>query len=273
MKFKFKFVVFFSLALMAVMSAIYYVRYAPKPYTSIPEPTPAFAFVLATQNKQFTLPILVYHYVEIVTDQRDTIRKSLNITPSTFERQVQTLKENGYTFITPSQIPQIQSGKLNVEKPIIISFDDGYHDFYTDVFPILKKENIRVIAYIVPGFLDKPNYMYWDQLEEIVKSNLVEIGAHTVSHPALDKLQGQIASAEIVQSKSLLEQRLGIKVNSFAYPYGRFNDQVVKIVQSAGYISAVTEIPGPNQSEQQPFVLKRIHPGVAIGQALITKLK
>ncbi len=87
----------------------------------------------------FRIPILVYHYVEYVKDRGDKIRISLNIQPNIFESQIKTLKQAGYTFMMPKQIPDLFSGKISVPaKPIILSFDDGYKDFYTDVFPILK---------------------------------------------------------------------------------------------------------------------------------------
>jgi len=232
---------------------------SPKPTTLSPKP--------------FTLPILIYHYVEIVTDERDTIRKSLNIQPITFQHQIDTLKNNGYTFITPSEIVKIEGGDEKIEKPIIISFDDGYRDFYTDVFPILKKNNIKAVAYIVPGFLDHLNYMYWDQLKEISQSNLVEIGAHSMHHPSLDSLSDKDAYNEILDSKLVLELSLGRQITTFAYPYGHFSDQTVELVESAGFTSALTTEPGINDNQSDKFTLHRIHPGASIGQNLLEELK
>lgn len=225
---------------------------------------------LSTMNHQlFSLPILIYHYVEIVTDERDTIRKSLNIQPNTFQNQIDTLINNGYTFITPSQVQEIESGKLKIEKPIIISFDDGYRDFYTDVFPILEKNNVKAVAYIVPGFLDHLNYMYWNQVKEISQSNLVEIGAHSMHHPSLDRLSDKTATDEINQSKLVLELSLGRQITTFAYPYGRFNGKTVELVKSSGFTSALTTIEGANENVNEKFTLKRIHPGVRIGDDLL----
>src|SRR3989344_9317567 len=155
-----------------------------------------------TPLESIDVPILVYHYVEIVLDEKDTIRKSLNTPPYLFIEQLETLKNAGYTFITASELIDILDGKIALpQKPVLITFDDGYRDFYTDVFPILKRYNVKATAYIVSGFLDKPNYMFIDQLKEIARSGLVEIGAHTVHHYSLKGLEALTVKYEIEESK------------------------------------------------------------------------
>lgn len=278
----FKKLVYFGLAIIFLESIVYFSKVFYSPPTifaqtriestsasvlnASPEPSPLYP-------KPFTIPILIYHYVEIVTDERDTIRKSLNIQPNTFQNQIDTLKNNGYTFITPSQIAKIEREEEKVEKPIIISFDDGYHDFYTDVFPILKKNNVKAVAYIVPGFIDHLNYMYWNQVKEISQSNLVEIGAHSMHHKSLDSLSDKDAYNEILDSKLVLELSLGQQITTFAYPYGHFTDQTVEIIKSAGFTSALTTIEGTNKNVDEKFILKRIHPGVSINDNLISKIE
>ncbi|MEK7580746.1 MAG: polysaccharide deacetylase family protein [Patescibacteria group bacterium] len=278
----FKIFTYCSLAIIFLTSAAYFLKaYSYPPTTQAQtqtEPTNGSGInathqPLTINHQQFILPILIYHYVEYVTDERDTIRKSLNIQPNTFQNQIDTLKNNGYIFITPSQIAEIESGKLKIEKPIIISFDDGYRDFYTDVFPILEKNNIKAVAYIVPGFLNHLNYMYWDQVKEISQSNLVEIGAHSMHHQSLGRLSTQAAADEINQSKLVLELSLGRQITTFAYPYGHFTDQTVELVRSAGFTSALTTDTGINDSQSDLFTLHRIHPGANTGQSLLNKLE
>lgn len=220
-------------------------------------------------SSSIKLPILIYHYVEYVTDERDTIRQSLNINPHTFENQITTLKDAGYTFITPSDIENLMESQ-KIRKPIIISFDDGYEDFYTDVLPIIKRQNVKVVAYIVPGFLDKLNYMTWKQVKEISSSGLVEIGAHTMHHASLGSLSDDLATTEINDGKMILELSLGKKITAFAYPYGHFNNETPNLVESAGFTSAVSTEEGTNENVDSKFLLKRIHPGARVGQDLIT---
>ncbi len=217
------------------------------------------------------LPILLYHYVEYVRDRGDTIRQSLDILPSTFEAEIKTLQDNGYTFITMSDF--VDKSKRLPPKPIVMTFDDGYRDFYTDVFPILKKYNVRAVAYIVPGFLDRPNYMDKWMIEEIVKSGLVEIGAHTVHHVYLAGMSEPVARDEIVRSKIMLEQEFRVPVTAFAYPYGAFDLSAIKLVRDAGFTSAVSTVLGIKASNENQFYLFRIRPGGRTGANLINFLE
>lgn len=271
---KFQHFIYLGLLVIAAETVTYFTQAFTSPPATLAQTSESTQSAqIINQHIDFKLPILIYHYVEYVTDERDTIRKSLNITPATFEAQVETLKSAGYTFITPNQIPKIESGRLKVEKPIIISFDDGYRDFYTDVFPIFKKHNIRAVAYVNPGLLDKLNYMYWDQVKEIAKSGLVEIGSHGMSHRSLPSIDPKSAEWEITESKSTLEQELGIEVTSFAFPYGHYNDQVIELVKSAGYTSAITTDEGLNETVSNKFTLKRVHPGARTEDSLIKSVK
>jgi len=219
------------------------------------------------------VPILVYHYVEFVKDHGDTVRKSLNIIPPIFELQIKTLKDAEYTFIMSADLGLYLDGKKPLpQKPVILTFDDGYEDFYTDVYPILKKHNIVATAYIISGVLGRKNYMNSAQLKEIALSGLVEIGAHSVHHPNLKALPTELSEKEILESKEMLEKELGIKVVSFAYPYGGYIEETVDLVKRAGYTNAVGTNGGLIVNQQNRFTLFRIHPGIATGQDLLKVL-
>lgn len=233
-------------------------------------PTP----VMHAVTLPIRLPILMYHYVEYVQNQKDTTRKSLNIDPDIFESQIKGLQADGYTFLTPSQIPDILSEKMALpQKPIILSFDDGYRDFYTDVYPILKKYHVPAVAYIVPGFLDKANWMLTSQVQQIAKEGLVEIGAHTIHHTYLKGASLKTVTYEVTQSKIQLEQLIHKPVVSFAYPYGAFDLQAIKVVQDAGFTNAVSTLPGINVTGKNTFFLYRIRPGDRTGKNLDTYLQ
>ena len=218
--------------------------------------------------KSVKVPILIYHYVEYVKDKNDLMRASLNIQPHIFERQIVTLKEAGYTFITPRDLGSLFGTDTGYDKKyVIVSFDDGYEDFYTDVFPIIKKHEVRAVNYLVFNFINKPNYMNGCQIEEIIESDLVEIGAHTLNHRALPHLKG--ARREIFESKELLEKRFGIEVRAFAYPQGAYNDEIERLVEEAEFTSAVTLELGNILNKDTFFKLPRIRPGKMTGSKLI----
>ena len=225
-------------------------------------------------QKSFRVPILLYHYVEYVKDEGDTIRKSLNITPDTFDAEIKTLKDAGYEFITIRDLADALDDKITfAPKSVILTFDDGYRDFYTDVFPILKKYQVKAVAFVVPNFLGSPNNLDTWMLSEIAKSGLVEIGAHTMNHSYLTGLPLKRVKYEVMESKKYLEDRLGIKVSSFAYPYGAFDNTTIDVVKKAGFRAAVTTIPGTFTLDVNRFFLYRIRPGGRVGTALLDLLE
>ena len=133
-----------------------------------------------------TLPIFTFHYVEIVKNKADFIRKNLSITPASFENDLNILKKEDYVFYFIKDIPNIFKGSMKLnDKSVAITFDDGYEDFYTDAFPIIKKYNIKVTVYVVYNFIGKPNYMSKNQIQEVIDSGLVELGSHSMNHSSL----------------------------------------------------------------------------------------
>ncbi len=228
----------------------------------------------ASPSATFRVPILLYHYVEYVRDRKDTIRQSLSINSYVFEKQLQTLQDAGYTFMTTGQLSGVLDGKTSLpEKPVILTFDDGYRDFYTDAYPLLKKYNAHATAYIVPGFLNALNYMDKDQLEEIARDGLVEIGAHTVHHVYLKNAPLSRVEYEALESKKLLEDELHIPIVSFAYPYGAFDKQAIEVVKTANFKTAVSTVPGIEASQANRFFLFRIRPGGRTGDYLLRFLE
>lgn len=219
-------------------------------------------------EKQIRIPVFLYHYIEYVKD--DPGRQKLTTPPHVLTAQIETLKDAGYTFITPDDLMNDLSGNITLpDKLIILTFDDGYMDFYTDVFPILKQEKAKAIAYIVPDLLNRPNYMFTFQVKEIAKSLLVEIGSHTMNHAWLKGVSKETAKYEIEQSRKTLQDMVAFPVNSFAYPYGALDQQAINLVREAGYTNAVSTIPGIMQTMQNKFFLYRLRPGYRTGETLI----
>lgn len=223
--------------------------------------------------KSLHVPILMFHYVEYVQDKGDTIRQSLDTTPYTLEQEIITLKDSGYTFLTNHELSEILDGtKPMPAKPVLLTFDDGYRDFYTSAYPILKKYNVKATEYLIAGFTGYPNNMTEDQIKEIAKDGLVEIGVHTVHHLALKGLQLKTLAYEVFESKKMIEDMIGEPTYSFAYPYGSFDVAAINAVHQAGFTSAVSTVPGIDQPQIHRYFLYRLRPGGRIGDNLISWL-
>lgn len=218
----------------------------------------------------FRVPMLMYHYVEYVKDRGDTIRQTLNVVPHIFDLQVKTLVDDGYTFMTASELADVLDGKSALPaKPILLTFDDGHWDLYTDVLPILKKYHVKATVYVISGFIGGADFMSKDQLKAVIQSGLVEIGAHTVHHVSLAKKLFPVVEYEVLHSKEALQNTYHLSVVSFAYPNGSFDQQAADVVKSAGFRTAVSTIPGIVQSQHNRFFLYRLRPGGRTGQELL----
>ncbi|QQG44137.1 MAG: polysaccharide deacetylase family protein [Candidatus Roizmanbacteria bacterium] len=218
--------------------------------------------VKGISTAKLKLPIVMYHYVEYVKDKGDTIRQSLNINPYLFEGQLKNLKENRYTSYFARDIPMILKGKIKAPaKSIILTFDDGYKDFYTDAFPLLKKYKIKSTIYIVNNFIGRKDFLNEDEIKELISSGLVEIGAHTTDHLYLKGLSKTMIRQQILESKQRLEEDFNIKVKTFAYPYGAFNSDVIDAVKEASFSAAVTVVSGTFQVKDDIFSLNRVRAG------------
>jgi len=224
-------------------------------------------------DRNYFIPILIYHYVEYVEDEKDTIRKSLDTTPDVFENQIITLKEDGYVFLTMNEVGDIIEGKIDKpKKAVALTFDDGYRDFFSDVLPILKKYGVKATVYVISSFLDKPNYLFKDQLKEILKTGLVEIGAHTMRHENLKNKSSELVEKEVRGSREELEQLSKRPVTAFAYPFGAFDNQAITSVREAGFLTAVSTVEGAIQSLSNRFFMYRVRPGTRTGMSLLTYL-
>ncbi|MFN8446529.1 MAG: polysaccharide deacetylase family protein [Caldilineaceae bacterium] len=193
------------------------------------------------------IPILLYHSI---TDEVTAGFRNWSLAPAMFAAHLRYLHEQKYNAITVTQLVRALRGDTKLpSKPIVLSFDDGLADFYTAALPILRQVGMPASLYVVTGFLGATSgwlqaegeaqcpMLTWTQLREIERDG-IEIGAHTHTHPQLDTLSEADAWKEIVRSKQQLEEYLGHRIESFAYPHGYHSAQVRQLVARAGFSSA-----------------------------------
>lgn len=229
--------------------------------TSSPLPEPTFE-----PKPTIELPVLMYHYIQ-TADPNDKLGYDLSVAPGDFRAQLSYLKDNGFMTITPGDLEKAWQGKIELPtKSILLTFDDGYSDLYTNAFPILREFNMKATAYIVTGFVGQPNYVTWEQVLEMDQSGLVTIGSHTISHADLTKTPK--LTLELTESRRILEEKVGHSVLSFCYPAGRLNDAVIAGVRDAGYTTAVTTKAGTTMQRSASLTLPRvrIHGGTSLAR-------
>ncbi|HEX9063290.1 MAG TPA: polysaccharide deacetylase family protein, partial [Clostridia bacterium] len=113
------------------------------------------------------------------------------------------------------------------KKPIIITFDDGYEDNYTNAYPILKKYNLKATIFLVPGFIGKDNFLKADQVKQM--TDIISFQSHTISHIRLDTADRNTIEKECSHSRIEIERLTGKPVFAIAYPYGAYNNGVASI--------------------------------------------
>jgi peptidoglycan/xylan/chitin deacetylase (PgdA/CDA1 family) len=187
------------------------------------------------------IPILVYHSVS--EEPADWIAP-FAVTPRTFAAHLDAIVAAGSTTLTISALIDAlgrTAGSLP-ERPVVLTFDDGFADFRDLALPAMSEQAICSTLYLTTGFLEREigargRMLDWDSLSALDAAG-VELGAHSHTHPQLDTLARSRAAWEVDQSKALLEQRLGKRVRSFAYPHGYSSPTIRSLVRQAGFDSA-----------------------------------
>jgi peptidoglycan/xylan/chitin deacetylase (PgdA/CDA1 family) len=221
-----------------------------------PAARPAAAIPLGRPS--VAVPILMYHYIRINPNPRDTLGFNLSVTPDDFAHQLDWLAQNGYHPVDLADLRAYLAGYHALpDRPIILTFDDGYRDMYTSAFPLLRAHHFKAVSYIVSGFLGAPPSVTADMVREM-DANGIEIGAHTVSHADLTALSPSDLHHEVFDSKASLEALLGHPVLDFCYPYGKVNAGVAATVQAAGFESATTTQPGVGHMVGDRFYWPRV---------------
>jgi len=215
-------------------------------------PTPSRVTIAAGP---VTAPILLYHHVSTSNDTQDS---RYNIPPEKFEEQIKWLFDNGYQTINVTDLYNlIANGGEIPQRPVVITFDDGNIDIYNNAYPILKKYGFVATFFVVETYMNGKDMVSTDQLKELIKNGW-EIGSHSKSHAHLPSISEDQLPDEIRMSKLHLEDKLGVTINSFAYPFGEISDNVIRLTSNFGYKSAVGLGDAVTHSMNSIFYLARI---------------
>ncbi len=210
------------------------------------------ATMVADSENGTKVMVLNYHKI-------DNTFISLAVRPDDFEAQMKYLSENGYHTISPDELYDSLAGTGELpENPVLITFDDGYVDNYTNAYPILKKYGFKATIFVITSFLGKDkNYMTWDQAREL-DANGISIESHTVDHKSMTDLTDEQLRMELVESKKKAEKELGHPVEYMAYPTGTYNLHIAEMVKEAGYKAAFTIKYGNVDKASNIYALERV---------------
>lgn len=213
------------------------------------------------------VPILLYHSVSSAASSGFS---RWAVSPARFAEQMRLLVEGGYQAITVSEYAQCMLGEAELcDKPVLITFDDGFADFGTTALPILRQLGLRSTLYLATKYLDTTSswlasegeasrsMLKWSDVAAIAGGD-VEIGSHGHSHRQLDTLRLRDAVEDIERSKDLLEVRLGIRIRTLAYPHGYSTAALRRAVAAMGFTSACGVKHALSSMQDDRFALARI---------------
>lgn len=210
--------------------------------------------------RRMRVPVLMYHYVSVPPPGSDGYRINLSISPERFREHVDYLANSGYTTISLYDLDNaLVYGTSLPEKPVILTFDDGYVDHYDNVFPVLKAYNMTGTFFIITQFVDQNQrgYLSWAQIAEMAAEGM-DMESHTKTHPNLENRDYDFLVYQILGSLESLRSHTGRPTRMFCYPGGNYDDSTLALLRTTDILRAVTTEHGLTHTTDNRYQLPRL---------------
>jgi hypothetical protein len=221
-------------------------------------------------SRRHRVPILMYHSVSDTAEPGRHPYYQTVTSPQSFARQMAFLREHDYTVLGLEEALGSMAGGQGCQRPVVITFDDGFQDFYTNAFPVLNQYGFSATVFLPTAHIGDAacsfkgiECMTWSQVKELREAG-IRFGSHTVTHPQLRDLTLHEVLEEVSSSKERIEDRMGHPVASFSYPYAfpeadrEFVHKLRSMLSDSGYDNGVSTIVGTAASQHERFFLPRL---------------
>lgn len=222
----------------------------------VPAPFPDFD----GQNRNIEVPMLMYHYISPLPPNADAIRRDLTIEPELFARHLDRIRDLGYETVTIRNIVEfLNTGTPLPQKPIVLTFDDGYVDHYVYAFPALQDRDMVGTFFIVSDYPYSGNtsYMDWGMVRVLARSGM-EVESHAQLHKTLANRSETYLKAQAENSLRAFQQELGYRPRIISYPGGFFDTETIRIYKEVNFWAGITTLPGNVHYSDDLFRLRRV---------------
>lgn len=206
------------------------------------------------------VPILMYHYVSELPGDADVYRRDLTVSPAAFDAQMEYLDETGYHPVTLTDVYMyLAEGYPLPDKPVVLTFDDGYRDAYEVVFPRLLEYGFPGTFFVLatPAHYESEAYLTWTQMKEMSDAGM-DIQAHGRDHVDLRGRSYDFLVYQVLGISEAIAHHTDRVPRFFCYPSGRWDEDVIDVLESAGYWGAVTTEWGTTHTYEDLFVMPRL---------------
>lgn len=220
-----------------------------------PLPTPSGIY-----SWTLKVPILMYHYISEPPADADEYRVDLSVAPDQFREQMAYLRDSGYTPIDFYSLTTAIVGYTELpDKPVILTFDDGYIDNYENAYPILEEFGFKATFFIISEFIDQgqEGYMSWPMIEELARAGH-RIESHSRTHPDLTEKDRDDLIWQILGAQETIAAHVGYRPRYFCYPGGDYNDETIQVLRELDYWGALTTTNGSYHGFNDRFEWSRI---------------
>lgn len=245
--------------------------FEPLPSAETVPPTPTYQ--KPAEDAVIKFPVFNYHHIRPMPSvASSTITdRAFTVSPEGFEAHLKYFQENGYQAVSIYDLlDYFDTGRPLPPKAIAITFDDATAGHYNFAFPLLKKYGMIATFFITTNPVGKVGMLTWNQIKEMSDSGMF-IGSHSLSHANLAAIGDEQLRRELIDSKKILEEKIGKEVDLLAYPGGNYNANVIDLVKEAGYQAALSVYKIIDQAPKYRYVIRRFHADDAL-ESITSKL-
>jgi peptidoglycan/xylan/chitin deacetylase (PgdA/CDA1 family) len=206
------------------------------------------------------VPVLMYHYLSVPPANADRVRIDLSVTPDLFATHLDAIQQAGYTTISLyTLLDHLTHGAPLPERPVVVTFDDGYRDQYTNALPLLAARGLTATFFIVTDFINdqRPEYLTWDMVREMYAAGM-SIEGHGRNHVSLANKDRDYLIWQALGTYESIEHEIGVRPRFVSYPAGEYDQLTIDIFRSADYWAGFTTRQGATHHSDDLFQLRRI---------------